>query len=93
MRVVDIDVISRFVLRLTFEDGRIGEVDLGRFAGKGVFASWITPGEFESVFVGNGGELCWPNGADLCADALYMQAFNLRPEEVFSSLDTKDCCA
>lgn len=73
-------------LRLRYQDGVEGEVDLSRFVGRGVFALWNDPGAFEQVRIGESGELVWSDQVDLCPDALYLEITGKSPEEAFPNL-------
>jgi hypothetical protein len=66
------------LLHLTFSDGRKGVVDLSDLiATGGVFAALEDGDTFASVRVAESGRwIEWPNGVDLCADALYERACN-----------------
>ena len=93
MKIVNIEVLRRFVLKLSFDDGSTGTVDLEDLRNKGIFRAWEKPGVFESVSVGSGGEASWDCGADLCADALYMKATGKTPSEIFPMLAKDSRCA
>ena len=71
--IVEVRPTTDYRLRLRFEDGREGEVDVGgliRF--EGIFAPLKDRAEFLKVFVNpEVGTVCWPNGADLDPDVLY----------------------
>jgi hypothetical protein len=71
--VVAVEVLDDYRVRLRFEDGVEGEVDLARvLTFEGVFASLTDRGEFRKVAVHPElGTICWPNGADLDPDVLY----------------------
>jgi hypothetical protein len=60
-----------FSVRLTFEDGTSGRVFLGHLFEhpRGVAADVLKKSLFEKVFV-DSGALAWPNGYELCPDAL-----------------------
>jgi uncharacterized protein DUF2442 len=66
------EVVRHGVLRLTFADGLIGEVDvLARMRGP-VFDQARTPEGFAQVEVDREtGTVVWPSGADLAPDTLY----------------------
>lgn len=65
-------VVRHGVLRLTFADGLVGEVDvLDRMRGP-VFEQARTPTGFAAVSVDpETGTVVWPGGADLAPDTLY----------------------
>lgn len=62
-------------LRLRFEDGVEGEVDVARLVRfEGVLAALADPAEFARVRVDpESGTVVWPNGADLDPDVLYAE--------------------
>jgi hypothetical protein len=65
-------VVRHGVLRLTFADGLVGDVEvLDRMRGP-VFAQARTPAGFAAVSVDDEtGTVVWPGGADLAPDTLY----------------------
>lgn len=88
--ITEVKPLDQHRLRLRFEDGAEGEVDVSDLAGRGVFKAWDQPGAFEDVSIGTGGELVWKCGVDLCADMLYMRMSGKSPEEVFPRLRAAD---
>ena len=77
--VVEVRPLKRYRLRLRFEDGASGIVDVSaRVAFKGVFAPLRDPEYFDRVRVDPElGTVVWPNGADLDPDVLYCLATGL----------------
>jgi hypothetical protein len=75
--VVSVKVVDGYRVRLTFDDGSIGEVDLGDLVERGgVFEPLRDPAYFAQVKVdGELGTIVWPNGADLDPCGLYADAF------------------
>ena len=73
--VVAVEVIGPHRLRLTFEDGVSGEVEVAWLvAFEGVFAPLADPEQFGTVRVAaDAGTIVWPNGADLDPDVLYAE--------------------
>ncbi len=68
--------LAGYRLELTFSDGTVGTVDLGRWiAGRtGVFGSLNEPAVFGQVQVDReAGTVVWPTGADLDPDVLYQE--------------------
>jgi hypothetical protein len=85
-KIVRVEVLQAYRLRLTFDDGTSGAVDLSDLAGRGVFTLWNDRAAFAQVQIGSSGELVWGDKVDLCPDALYLKATGKRPEEVFPAL-------
>lgn len=80
--LVKAEPVGRYRLRLLYDDGVGGEIDLADLAGRGVFRAWSAPGAFERLRIAAHGAVEWEDGIDLCADALYMRITGKRPEEV-----------
>jgi hypothetical protein len=75
-RVVDVQVRDHYRLWLRYEDGVEGEVNLSGEVGKGVFAFWNDPKNFEKVYIGDGGQLSWSDELDIDPDTLYLEITN-----------------
>ena len=74
--IVAVEPTKDYRLRLRFEDGKEGEVDVaGMIRFEGIFAPLKDRTEFLKVSVNPElGTICWPNGADLDPDVLYAKA-------------------
>ena len=73
--VVGVAVIGDYQLRLLFDDGTAGDVDLSSMVWKGVFAPLRDPEYFAKVKVDTEATtVVWPNGADLAPETLYEEA-------------------
>ena len=83
---VKVTPLPGYAIRIRYEDGVEGDVDLSHLVGKGVFSVWNEPHAFESVCIGPSGEIKWSDAVDLCPDSLYMQITGKSPEEVFPNL-------
>lgn len=70
--ITAVKVVRHGVLRLTFADGLVGEVDvLDRMRGP-IFETAKTAAGFAAVSVdAETGTVVWPGGADLAPDTLY----------------------
>lgn len=86
-KILEVTVLDGYRLELVFEDGERGVVDLGSYAGKGVFEAWNDVNEFRAVKIGSYGELSWGETIDLCPDALYLEVTGKRPEDIFPALN------
>ena len=71
-RIVEVKPLERYRVWIRFADGTDGEVDLSDLVGKGVFAIWNDPQQFNEVYIDpETHTLAWPDGFDLCPDSLY----------------------
>jgi len=71
-RVIEVQALEGYRVRVRFADGIVGEVNLSPLVGKGVFSIWNDPKEFAKVFIDpESHTLAWPGGIDLCPDTLY----------------------
>jgi hypothetical protein len=71
--VVFVEPLAGHLLRLGFDDGCEGEVDVAAVIGsfRGVFAPLNRQSYFRRVRVDSGlGTVCWPNGADIAPETL-----------------------
>lgn len=83
LKLVDVEPLSGYRLRLRYADGVSGEIDLSGLVGKGVFALWSDPAAFARLSIGSGGEVRWSDEVDLYADALYLELTGKRPGDLF----------
>ena len=71
--ITDVELLGGYRLRLTFDDGVVGDVDLeNRVVGRGgVFTALEDPVFFRRVAVHPElGTIVWPNDVDFCPDVL-----------------------
>lgn len=70
--VTQVKPLAGHRLRLWFDDGAEGEVDLSRRRWRGVFAPLEDQRFFERVEVDEElGTIVWPNGADIAPETLH----------------------
>jgi hypothetical protein len=86
LKLIGVEPLPGYRLRLRYADGVAGDVDLSHLAGKGVFQLWNDPEAFGRVSIGTAGEVRWSDEVDLCADALYLEISGKQPGDVFPSL-------
>jgi hypothetical protein len=71
-RIVAVEPLEAYRVRIRFSDGVEDEVDLSALVGKEVFVIWNDPEQFAKVFIDpESHTLAWPGGIDLCPDTLY----------------------
>jgi hypothetical protein len=74
-RIVGVEQVGTFRLRLTWDDGTIGDVDYSGRAWPGVLSPLNDPDFFAQVFVNpESGTLTWPGEIDLAPEPLYEEA-------------------
>lgn len=72
--VTAVEVIGEYRLRLTFEDGLIGDVSFADREWRGVFEPLRDPQRFARVCVEDG-TIAWPDdGLDIAPEPLYEEA-------------------
>jgi hypothetical protein len=73
--ITAVEVIGDHRLRLTFEDGTVGDVDFAGREWRGVFESLRDPAFFARVEVDpEAGTITWPGGLDMAPEPLYEEA-------------------
>jgi hypothetical protein len=74
--VTDVEVLHDFVVRLSFDDGSVGDLDLVAHLWGPVFQPLRDdPQLFRQVRVDpEARTIVWPNGADLAPETLYREA-------------------
>ena len=73
--VTRVHVIGDHELRLTFEDGTVGDVAFDGREWRGVFEPLADPVYFAQVRVDpERGTVAWPNGVDMAPEPLYAEA-------------------
>jgi hypothetical protein len=74
VHVTGVEVIGEHDLRLTFEDGTVGDVSFGDGEWTGVFEPLRDPARFAQVQV-EAGTIVWPeDGLDMAPEPLYADA-------------------
>jgi hypothetical protein len=69
--IIHVIALSGFRLRVEFDDGTIGEIEMADRLFGPVFEPLRDPHEFAKVYVDEFGAITWPCGADLAPDAVY----------------------
>ena len=80
------EVVGDFRLRLTFDDGTVGEVDFAGREWSGVLEPLGDPAFFAQVRVDpESGTIAWPNGVDLAPEPLFEEACRNRVRHASSA--------
>ncbi len=72
-RITRVQTLPNYRLEIEFDDGVHGVVDIADRLFGPVFEPLRDPLVFAQAFIDDFGALCWPNGADLAPDALYLR--------------------
>ncbi len=70
LRVIDVDYVKDYTLRLTFSDGAVKEVDLKPYLQGEVFGELLDKSKFVQYGL-TPVTIEWANGADLAPEFLY----------------------
>lgn len=75
MDITGVEVIGDHRLRLTFEEGTVGDVDFSEREWRGLFEPLRDPTYFARVAVDpESGTIAWSNGVDMAPEPLYAEA-------------------
>ena len=86
-RLLVVQCEADFRLRLRYDDGTEGTVDLsGEIHRGGVFAALEDRAAFSLAAIGEFGQIEWPNGIAICPNALYLRLTKKTPGELFPDL-------
>lgn len=78
-----VEVIGHYRLRLTFEDGTVGDIDFSGREWRGVFEPLSDPAYFARVEVDpEAGTITWPGGLDMAPEPLYTEALSHPVEDL-----------
>ena len=83
MKASEVHALPGYKIRVRYEDGIEGEIDLSGYVGKGVFSAWDDLKFFDSVHVSPHGSIAWNDEIELCPDSIYLELTGKTPEELF----------
>lgn len=70
-----------YKLKVEFDDGLIGIIDLKKWKGKGVFQYWLDENNFRSFHITADKKIEWNEEIDMDPDAFYLQLIGKTFEE------------
>ena len=75
IHVIQAKIIKDYTVELVFDDLKKGIVNLRKYLGCGIFKELLDQKKFRQMKVdAELGTICWPNGADIAPDTLYLDA-------------------
>jgi Protein of unknown function (DUF2442) len=73
--IIEARIVKDYTVELVFDDLKKGLVDLRKYLGRGIFKALLNQKKFRQMKVdAELGTICWPNGADIAPDTLYLEA-------------------
>ena len=76
--IIEAKIINGYTVEVVFDDLKKGVVDLRKYLGRGIFKNLLNPKKFSQMKVdAELGTICWPNGADIAPDTLYLEVCQL----------------
>ena len=90
MKVSEVRALPDYRIRVRYEDGVEGEVDLSSYVGRGVFAAWTNRAFFDKVHVAPHGSIAWDENIELCSDSIYLDLTGKKPEDLFTRITVAD---
>ncbi len=74
IKPIKAEAISKYRIKVTFEDGVSGEADLSDSAGKGIFKFWDVDNNFEKVYINTETDgIAWNEELEICPETVYEQ--------------------
>ncbi len=74
VKPVSVKALSKYKIRVEFQDGTSGEVDLSDCAGKGIFRVWDDADNFEKVYINEETSgIAWNDELEICPETIYEQ--------------------
>lgn len=83
MKITSVTALNAYKLKVTFEDGISGVIDLSDFVTTGIFAPLSDTNLFNKVYT-NGYSIAWSNELEIDAIAIYAEIVNKGPEEILN---------
>ena len=74
IKPIKAEALSKYRIKVTFEDGVTGEADLSDSAGKGIFQFWDIDNNFEKVYINKETDgIAWNEELEICPETVYEQ--------------------
>ena len=70
-RPIKVEALPGFRLRLVYPGDVEGTLDLSQDVGRGVFAALADVAFFETVHIGQFGQIAWSEDIEICPDSAY----------------------
>ncbi len=81
-RPLRVEALPDFRIRITYQNGIEGVIDLSADVGRGVFLPLADEAFFQTVHLGDFGQIAWTEELEICPDAAYQEIVNQTSSEV-----------
>ena len=84
MKVISVNPLPEYKLRVTFDDGVSGIIDLSNFVRSGIFSVLQNEDSFNRVYT-NGYSVAWNDELEIDALAIRAEILNKKPEDMLTT--------
>jgi len=84
MKAISVSAIPAYKLKVTFDDGISGIIDLHQFVEKGIFSVLKDERLFNKVYT-TGYSIAWTEDLEIDALYIYAEIVNKKPEDLLSA--------
>jgi Protein of unknown function (DUF2442) len=84
MKAIDVVVVPEYKVKVTFDDGVSGIIDLQQFIEIGIFSALKNKGLFNKVYT-KGYSIAWNEELEIDVVTIYAEILNKKPEDILSA--------
>ncbi len=81
MKATDVKALEGYKIKVVFEDGASGIVELFDLVQKGIFRHLLDQSEFQKVYT-DGTSIAWSDELEIDADNIYAEIMNTEPAQL-----------
>ena len=75
-KIIDTKYVGNFTIEVEFDNGERKKINCRKYLKGKIFEELRDERKFKEFFV-DGYTICWPNGADIAPETLYLEGENL----------------
>jgi len=89
LKIIEVKPLEKYKIKVQFNDGTTGVLDLSDLAGKEAFHVWDEDDNFNKVYIDQeSGAIAWPGNLGIDTLNAWLQIKNISYEEYKSSMQT-----
>ena len=81
MKAIEVKAIEEYKIKVTFDDGVSGVIDLSEIVQKGIFRQLKDKNAFQNVYT-DGIAIAWSDELEIDADNIYAEILNTEPADL-----------